>query len=79
MPSGQDPAEGDRKTVERELARQENQQDGKSIKNPEQQAEKPGGTPGRIARGGASAKPTEPEGQQGKAHPQYPQDFQRGN
>jgi hypothetical protein len=64
MPSGQEPAEGDRKTIERELARQES----KSIKNPEQEAENPGGKPTKTVQGSAQPKPSEPEGQQGKAH-----------
>jgi len=76
MRGGQDPAEGDRKTIERELARQES----KSIKNPGQEAQNPGGMPTQTVRGSAQPKPTELEGQQGKTHAENPPpNFQRGN
>jgi hypothetical protein len=75
MPSGQDPAEGDRKLIERELARQ----DSTSTKNPEREAEKPGGIPTQTVKGSASPKPAGPEGQQGKSHSDAAKTLQRGN
>jgi hypothetical protein len=64
-PSQRDPAEGSRDRIERELARAT----GESVKNPEQEAEKPGGTPTDTVKGSAPAHPQDPAGQQGTTMP----------
>lgn len=61
-----DPAEGSRQIIERELARSES---GKSVKNPQREAENPGGQPTDTVKGSASSQPREPEGQQGTTMP----------
>ena len=64
-PAQRDPAEGSRHTIDRELRAAE----GKSTKNPEQEAEKPGGTPTEAVKGSAPPQPGDPQGQQGKTMP----------
>ena len=64
-PAQRDPAEGSRQMAERELARTT----GESVKNPEQEAEKPGGTPTETVKGSAPPHPQDPEGQQGTTMP----------
>jgi hypothetical protein len=61
-PAARDPAEGSRQTIDRELGR-----DG--AKNPEREAENPGGTPTETVKASAPARPREPEGQQGTTMP----------
>lgn len=77
MPKAQDPAEGSRKVIDRELARQQ----GGSAKNPEQEAEHPGGQPSRTVKGSAQPSHTDPEGQQGSTRPSanHLANPQRGN
>jgi len=67
-PGQRDPAEGSRQMIERELARATISDSG-SVKNPEQEAEKPGGTPTDTVKGSASPHPQDPEGQQGSTMP----------
>jgi hypothetical protein len=62
-PAGRDPAEGSRKTIERELGRDD-------VKNPEREAENPGGRPTDTVKGSAPPHPAEPEGQQGSTMPE---------
>jgi hypothetical protein len=57
-PAGRDPAEGSRKMIDRELARD-------SAKNPEQEAGNPGGRPTDAVKGSASPHSAGPQGQQG--------------
>jgi len=61
-PSGREPAEGSRATIERELNRN-------SAKNPDHEARKPGGTPTGTVKGSAPPHPGEPQGQQGTTMP----------
>ena len=68
-PSHSDPAEGSRQMIERELARTTT---GSSIKNPEEEAEKPGGTPTDRVKGSAPPHPQDPQGQQGTTMPGLP-------
>jgi hypothetical protein len=65
MPIGSDPAEGDRRIIERALARQDSDPTKKSAKNPEQEAENPGGRPSPAVKGSHEPSPSDPEGQQG--------------
>jgi len=60
-PARRDPAEGSRQTVERELDRM--------AKNPDHEAENPGGRSTDTVKGSASEHPAEPEGQQGTTIP----------
>jgi hypothetical protein len=57
-PANRDPAEGSREIIDHELGRA-------SAKKPEQQAQKPGGTPTPSVKGSSPSHPREPEGQQG--------------
>jgi len=77
MPKAQDPAEGSRKVTDRELARQ----DGGSVKNPEQEAEHPGGRPSKAVKGSGQSSHADPEGQQGSSRPSanHLANPQRGN
>jgi hypothetical protein len=65
-PAQRDPAEGSRQMIERELGRT---MTGNSVKNPEQEAKKPGGTPTDMVEGSAPPHPQAPEGQQGTTVP----------
>lgn len=62
-PSNSDPAEGSRDVVDHELARASAQK--ASIKNPQNEARKPGGVPTKTVKGSSSSRPRDPEGQQG--------------
>jgi hypothetical protein len=67
-PSGRDPAEGSREIIDHELARaaaKNPSAKGTSVKNPEHEAQQPGGTPTRTVKGSSSGHPQDPEGQQG--------------
>jgi hypothetical protein len=64
-PANRDPAEGSREIIDHELARTNA---GASVKNPENQAQKPGGTPTPAVKGSATDRPHEPEGQQGSTN-----------
>ena len=59
-PRERDPAEGSRKTAEHNL---------RDSKNPEQEAENPGGRPTPAVKGSASTHSREPQGQQGSTTP----------
>ena len=62
-PADSDPAEGAREMIDHELARAEAQK--ASIKNPQNEAQKPGGVPTQTVKGSSSGWPHDPEGQQG--------------
>jgi hypothetical protein len=57
-PANRDPAEGSRRSVDHPL-------DQEAVKNPEHEAEHPGGRPIATIAGSANPHAREPEGQQG--------------
>lgn len=65
-PSFRDPAEGSRDVVERQLAREAA---ATSIKNPQHEAENPGGQPTEAVKGSAPPPLRDPEGRQGTTMP----------
>ncbi|HZQ39600.1 MAG TPA: hypothetical protein VFA87_02365 [Rhizomicrobium sp.] len=62
-PAGSDPAEGSREVIDHELARASARR--ASVKNPENEANRPGGVPTQTVEGSSSGHPDDPEGQQG--------------
>jgi hypothetical protein len=62
-PTNRDPAEGSREVIDHELARAGTKNS--SVKNPEHEAQQPGGTPTRAVAGSSSGHPRQPAGQQG--------------
>jgi hypothetical protein len=62
-PASSDPAEGSREVIDHELARISAQR--ASVKNPGNEAQKPGGVPTQTVKGSSPGHPRDPEGQQG--------------
>lgn len=60
-PTNSDPAEGSREIIDHELARVS----ARSVKNPGNEARKPGGVPTETVKGSSPGHPRDPEGQQG--------------
>jgi hypothetical protein len=65
-PANRDPAEGSRDVVDHELARAGGRM--ASIKNPQNEAQKPGGIPTETVKGSSPGQPHDPEGQQGSTN-----------
>ncbi|HEY8255549.1 MAG TPA: hypothetical protein VIG39_12960 [Rhizomicrobium sp.] len=58
-----DPAEGSREVIDHELARAGARR--ASVKNPENEAQNPGGVPTEAIKGSSPGQSHDPEGQQG--------------
>jgi len=62
-PTDSDPAEGSREIIDHELVRVSAHR--ASVKNPGNEAGKPGGVPTEAVKGSSPGHPRQPEGQQG--------------